>query len=134
MKRHRHRFRSRTDAPSGPVLLGCAIILLAWGIWDGVMTGQVYFRGERGTGIIVRNDRATDDTRLQVGGAVCPVSGDWGGLGRGVPVAYPHGRPINCIVRRPSAFKWSVGAVGLGSLIIIGAVFAMRDAAKRAAA
>lgn len=134
MRKPWSRGRYRRDAPSGPVLLFGAMILLGWGLWDGVMTARVYFRGERATGIIVRNDRGTDDTRILVNGATCPVSGDWGSIGRGVPVAFPHDRPIQCIVRRPSAFKWSIGASLLGGLILAGAIHSMRDAAGRASA
>jgi hypothetical protein len=112
------------------VLLCGAILLLLWGVWDGVRTGAVYFRGERATGIIVRNERS-DDTRVMVNGAVCPVSGDWGSVGHGVPVAFPRGRPIDCIVRRPSAFKWSLGASLLGGLVLAGATHMLREAMRK---
>lgn len=119
MSRHRH-FLSRRHhgAPAAPVLIASALILALWGAWDAFATGALYFRGQRGTGIVIHRDDATDDTRLRVGEAECPVYGDQGPIGRPVPVVYPHGRPRECIVRRPQAFKWSAGALLFGGALI----------------
>lgn len=112
------------------VLAGLAVILVLYGLWDGFSTGMVYFRGERGTGIVISRDEGSDDTRIRVGGEVCPVTGEQGNVGRPVPVAYRHGHPGECIVRRPAAFKWSALALLAGGAMIGVYIWRARAAAE----
>ncbi len=102
-----------------------------WGIYDGFVTARLYFYGQRATGIVISRDEGRDDTRLRVLDAECPVYGDQGRIGRGVPVVFPHGRPRDCMVRRPSAFKWAAGATLLGGGVLAFAVMGMRAVSER---
>lgn len=103
---------------NGAALLGGALLLFAWGAWEAISLARLFHGGVEATGVIVRVDRESDDTRIHVAGAECPVTGDVGAVGRPVAVVYPQGRPIECVVRSPHAFRWSAGAMLLGGVIL----------------
>lgn len=107
--------------PSGggfAVLAFGAIILLLWGAWEAYYLARLFHEGARAHGHIVSVDREHDDTRIRVGDAECPVTGDVGPVGHAVEVVYPRGRPIECVVRSPNAFRWSAGAMLLGGTFL----------------
>lgn len=111
--------RPARPLPAAPVLLGSAFVLFAWGAWEAWDLTRLFHHGVHAHGVIVRADHERDDTRIHVAGAECPVTGDVGPVGRSVPVVHPHGRPIECVVRSPSAFRWSAGAMLLGGAIVL---------------
>jgi hypothetical protein len=117
--RHRHRYGRGTSLAGGGVALLGALFLFAWGGWEAFCLTRLFHGGANAVGVITRVDRASDDTRIHVAGAECPVTGDVGPIGRSVAVVYPHGRPIECVVRTPNAFRWSAGAMLLGAAILL---------------
>jgi len=98
-----------------------AVVLFAYGAVDGFATYRVYVHGQHGMGVVTRVFDGT--TILEVEGHVCAINGEYGHVGGMLPVAYPPGRQINCIIRQPSTFRWPLGAILAGSALIAGFVF-----------
>jgi hypothetical protein len=126
---HRRGYRSGASLGGGGVALGAALILFGLGAWEAFYLGRLFHGGAHAEGYIVSVDRERDDTRIRVAGAECPVTGDVGPVGRNVAVVYPHGHPIDCVVRTPNAFRWSAGAMLLGGAILLVVVYQARRAA-----
>lgn len=79
-------------------------------------------------GVVTTLDARTDSTLIEVEGQVCAISGHYGRVGGMLPVAYPPGRPGNCVVRQMQSFRWPVGAMFAGGAILAGIWFWRRGA------
>jgi len=119
-------------APSWALAFGLAAMLFAYGAIDGIATYRRYFHGERGMGVVTHVADGT--TVMQINGQVCAVSGELGRIGQMLPVAYPAGFAGDCVVRRPSAFRWPGGALFASIAIWIGVFFFRRSSTAAAAA
>lgn len=110
-----------------PLALALAGVLVAYGGFASFTTYRIYFHGTQAMGVVTTLDAHASTTRIQVQGSACTVHGHYGRVGGMLPVAFPPGRPGNCIVRQIHSFSWPLGALITGLGILVGAWFMRRS-------
>lgn len=109
---------------SWPIPLAAAIVIAAVGLMDGHAVYRRYFHGEQAMAMVTHAERGR--TTVEVQGHACAIPGEHGRVGQMLPVAYPHGQPGECIVRRPSTFSFAAGTLVVAALLAGFALFRWR--------